>query len=477
MVTWFKITSKGRVICFLCSMINSLDQFHHPYFIGIAGTGMSALAQYLQGIGKQVEGSDRFFVPDVYNETKTKLEKEGIRCHPQNGEAIHSGIDLIVVSTAIEDTVIEVQKAKELGIPIMHRASLLALIAASKKTIAVAGTSGKSTTSAMLFDMLEQGGLAPSIISGAGLTRIIRQEKIGNAFVGKGDWLVIEADESDGSIVQYHPAIGLLLNIDKDHEEVDSLVKLFSTFKANSEKFVVNQGHSLAATLSVNRSHDFIAGEDLSVGYRAIEFQQEGLSISFKINGVPFGMTQIGRHNMENALAAAAVANQLGVPLDVCATALKDYQGIYRRQQVLGKKEGVWLIDDYAHNPVKCAAAIAACQPVATKVIAWFQPHGYKPTRFLREDFVNEIAAVLRSQDEIWMSEIYYAGGSAVKDISAADLINDLHQRGANAFFVEDRNQFLATVRPHFTESSVLLLMGARDPSLEIFAQQIWKQL
>jgi len=137
----------------------------------------------------------------------------------------------------------------------------------------------------------------------------------------------------------------------------------------------------------------------------------------------------------------------------------------------------VWVIDDYAHNPVKCAAVIAACQPVAEKVIAWFQPHGYKPTRFLRNDFVQEIAAVLRPQDEIWMSEIYYAGGSAVKDISAADLINDLKALGVHAFFVEDRNQFLSQVRPHFTSSSVLLLMGARDPSLENFASTIWEQL
>jgi UDP-N-acetylmuramate--alanine ligase len=459
-------------------MINSLEQFHRPYLIGIAGTGMSALAQYLQGAGKQVEGSDRFFVPGVFNEVQEKLTEDGIHCHPQDGTGIHDQIDLIVVSTAIEDTVIEVQQAKQRGIPIIHRAALLAIIAASKKTIAVAGTSGKSTTSALLFDMLEKGGLAPSIISGAGLVSIIKRGKIGNAVVGSGEWLVIEADESDGSLVQYHPAIGLLLNIDKDHDEIDLLLSLFAQFRDHSERFVVNQGHPLAASLSVNAHHDFCVqpGERVA-GYVATEFKQEGLSIQFKVNDVPFALDQIGRHNMENALAAAAVANQIGVPLSVCAEALKTYEGIYRRQQVLGQKAGVWVIDDYAHNPVKCAAAIAACQPVAEKVIAWFQPHGYKPTRFLRNDFVKEIAAVLRPQDEIWMSEIYYAGGSAVKDISAADLINDLKALGVNAFFVEDRNQLLSQLSPHFTSSSVLLLMGARDPSLENFAKTIWEQL
>ena len=135
------------------------------------------------------------------------------------------------------------------------------------------------------------------------------------------------------------------------------------------------------------------------------------------------------------------------------------------------------MIDDYAHNPVKCAASIMACQPVANKVIAWFQPHGFAPTKFLRNDFVEEIANALRPQDEIWMSEIFYAGGTTTKDISANDLINDLKIKGANAFFIEDRNDLLSSVRSHFTDSCVLLLMGARDPSLEQFARQVWNEL
>ena len=144
---------------------------------------------------------------------------------------------------------------------------------------------------------------------------------------------------------------------------------------------------------------------------------------------------------------------------------------------MLGNKNGVWVIDDYAHNPVKCASAIAACQPVADKVIAWFQPHGYGPTRFLRNDFVKEIAAVLRPQDEIWMSEIFYAGGTAVKNISANDLISDIKALGKNAYFIEDRNEFVENIRPHLSGNSVLLLMGARDPSLETFAKQVFEQL
>ena len=458
-------------------MISSVNDFNNAFFIGIAGTGMSAIAQYLAGTGKQVSGSDRYFKEGEYNETRNKLEAEGIHCYLQNGDGIDDKTDLIVVSTAIEDTVYEVQKAKSLNIPIIKRSELLALIAKSRKTIAIGGTSGKSTVSAMLFDILEHAGLHPGIISGAGLISIIKKGKIGNAISGTGDWLVIEADESDGSIVQYHPEIGVLLNVDKDHKEIDVLMDVFTTFKNNSELFIVNRSHYLAKQLSQNEQNDFSSDETINAGYIVSDFIQNGLTISFKVNGQPFSLQLLGRHNMENALAAVTIAGQLGVSLQICAEALKTYEGIYRRNQVLGNKRGIWVIDDFAHNPVKCAAAIEACQPVAPKVVAWFQPHGYGPTRFLRDDFVKEISKALRPQDEIWMSEIFYAGGTAEKNISANDLINDIRQTGKKAFFVENRNDFLSAVRSHLTDNCVLLLMGARDPSLEQFATQVWGNL
>ena len=224
-------------------------------------------------------------------------------------------------------------------------------------------------------------------------------------------------------------------------------------------------------------AQDFSSDENSQAGFIATDFSQDGFCIQFTIHNSPFTINSIGKHNMENALAAVAVANQIGVDLETCASALKNYEGIYRRNQVLGNKNGIWVIDDYAHNPVKCAAAIMACQPVADKVVAWFQPHGYGPTRFLRTDFVKEIAAALRPQDEIWMSEIFYAGGTAVKDISANDLIMDIKALGKNAFFVEDRNLFVETARTHLSDNSVLLLMGARDPGLEAFSRSVFESL
>jgi UDP-N-acetylmuramate--alanine ligase len=457
--------------------MKSLNEIDHVFFIGVAGVGMSALAQYLVGTGKQVCGSDRYFAAGVFNETKEKLEAEGIQCFEQNGKGITTAVQLIIVSTAIEDTVPEVQKAKELGIPIIKRSDLLAMIAASKRTIAVGGTSGKSTTGGMLFQILETAGYEPGIISGAGLVSIIKQGKIGNAKVGKGEWLVIEADESDGSIVKYHPEIGLLLNIDKDHQEIDELLDIFTTFKENTTgSFVVNRSNTLSASLSNNMENDF-SSDDNKAGFVASNLVQQGMNIHFTINDTAFHLKTIGKHNMENALAAVAVASIIGISLEQSAKGLAEYEGIYRRHQLLGEKHGIKVIDDYAHNPAKCAASIRACQPIASKVIAWFQPHGYGPTRFLKNDFVKEISESLRPHDEIWMSEIFYAGGTAVKDISANDLIIDIKATGKKAFFVDDRKDLLQNMQSHFTDDCVLLLMGARDPALETFSKNLYEQM
>ncbi|MFZ4582897.1 MAG: Mur ligase domain-containing protein, partial [Paludibacter sp.] len=319
----------------------TINDFNNIFFIGVAGTGMSAIAQYLSGTGKNVSGSDRYFQPDVENETRTKLEAEGVHCFLQDGSGITDKTDLVVVSTAIEDTVFEVKKAKELNITILRRSQVLALIADSKKTIAVGGTSGKSTTSAMIFDILQFAGLEPSIISGAGLTSIIREGKIGNAKVGKGEWLVIEADESDGSIVQYHPEIGLLLNIDKDHQEIDELMQIFGTFRDNTKEiFITNRSNKLAAEISVNAANDFAVTDGIEAGFKATNFVQNGFEINFEVDGTSVKMNTVGRHNMENALSAIAVVSHLGVSNQTSAAALAKYEGIYRRHQIIGEKNG-----------------------------------------------------------------------------------------------------------------------------------------
>ncbi len=464
-------------------MIQTITDFKHPHFIGIAGTGMSAIAQYLQGIGMQVTGSDRYFDQGTALDIQHKIQATGILCYPQDGTGITPLTDVVICSTAIEDTVPEVVQAKALNIPVIHRSTALTLIANSKKTIAIGGTSGKSTTCAMLYTILEQAGMQPSIISGAGLVQLIQQGLIGNAYVGKGDWLIIEADESDGSIVQYKPAVGVLLNMDKDHKEMEVLLELFTKFRQHSSHFIVNQSHPLASQLSTNTAHDYSITQ-AQAGTVASNYSTHAFTIQYSIQDVPFTIPSIGRHTMENACAATAVAVYCGATLTQCSQALATYQGIYRRHQIIGCKHGVWLIDDYAHNPVKCAASIAACQPLSTHIIAWFQPHGYGPTKFLKDEFVHEISAVLRPTDAVWMSEIYYAGGTATKDISANDLIIGIQANGKAATFIPNRKDLVAHLKAYMATLAlpthatvVLLLMGARDPSLESFAQEVWAGL
>lgn len=453
----------------------NINDYQNYFFIGIAGVGMSAVAQYLSGIGKNISGSDRYFLHGENVDVRSKLEKEGIQTFPQNGSGFTDDIQVVVVTGAIEESNVEYALALEKGLPVVHRADMLAAIADTKKTIAVSGTSGKSTTVAMLYQIMEYVGLEPSLISGAGLTSLIKKGKIGNAVAGSGDYLIIEADESDGTLTKYHPDTGVILNIDKDHKEISVLKEIFETFKQNTrELLVVNRAHALAKQFSTGKEHDF--GYE-NCAYCASNFEQNGYEISFLINEVYFKIPVIGAHNMENALAAVAVAGQKGVSLEKCAEALAEYEGIYRRMQIIGTKNGVTVIDDYAHNPVKIAAAIKACQNISERVIAWFQPHGFGPTRFLKKDFIDEISGVLREGDHIWMSKIYYAGGTVKKDISANDLIKGIKANGKNAFFVEDRKLFPSEIKQYLSDKTVVLLMGARDPSLENFAKFIFKKI
>ncbi len=454
----------------------NINKIENYFFIGIAGAGMSAIAQYLAETGKHVSGSDRLFESSQGDTVKRQLESKDIHCYRQDASGISNKTELVVVSTAVETTIPEYQKALALNIPICMRSDLLAAVSFTKKTIAVGGTSGKSTVAAMIFHILESAGLKPSLITGAGLVSLQEKGEIGNAKSGLGDYLVIEADESDGSIVKYKPQIGILLNIDKDHKEIDELLEIFAVFKANTHgQFIVNQSNERSRLFSQNLNHDF--GSTDKAGFCYSDFRQKDFTISFKIRNVEFTMNQIGQHNAENAAAAVATAFQCGVSVEQAARALASYAGIYRRHQIIGTQNGFTLIDDYAHNPAKLAASIKACQFPQRPLKCWFQPHGFKPTKFLRNDFVEEISKSLRPEDEIWMSEIYFAGGSVEKDISAEDLIKDMKIKGLNAFFVENRKDLYQKMMQNIKANSIVLLCGARDPSLSDFAHNFFEKM
>jgi UDP-N-acetylmuramate--alanine ligase len=454
----------------------NIAQFKNYFFIGIAGTGMSAIAQYLQGVGKKVSGSDRLFNQHNKMLIQEQFEKQGIQCFFQDGSGITANTEVVIVSTAIEESNVEYRKATEMGIPVMKRSELLAVISSSKRTIAVGGTSGKSTTTAMIFHILQENGYSPSLITGAGLTVLQKEGLPGNTWVGKSDWLVIEADESDGSIVNYFPEISVVLNVDRDHKEFDELILLFSTFREHTHgRFIVNRDHALIKALSQNPAYDFGTGN--GAGYIGKDFKQNGFQILFTINGVPFKIPVIGKFNMENALAATAVSGAIGIHIENSAKALESYAGIYRRVQLVGKKNGVHVIDDFAHNPTEVAAAIRACQQISERVTAWFQPHGYGPLRFMHEELANSVSKVLRNTDCFIMSDVYYAGGTVDKDISSDVVIADMLRRNKNALLVGERTKLPEVLKDMVQQGDVILLMGARDTSLSDFAVTVLENL
>ncbi len=443
------------------------------FFIGVAGTGMSAIAQYLSGRGEKVSGSDRLFSKTDKSETQLQLERAGIECHFQDGSGITTDTEAVIVSTAIEESNVEYQKAKSLGIPVIKRSALLAQISDSIKTIAVGGTSGKSTTTAMIFHILQKCGKEPSLITGAGLATLQKQGLIGNAFNGSGEWLVIESDESDGSIVGYHPEIALLLNVERDHKEESELMELFSTFKSHTKKaFIVNSNYPITMSLSQNESYNF--GTKGNPGIKGSGFEQDGFSIKFNVNGVPCSINAIGTHNMENALAAIAAAVQTGITVEQAVEAIKDFSGIYRRASLVraDQERHLYVVDDFAHNPSEVASAIKACQSITGKVIAYFQPHGFGPLRFMHKELGELVAATLRPNDIFVIGDVYYAGGTVNRDISPEIVSQAIQYLGKNAIFAKDKESCRAEILKNTPERDcTILIMGARDPKLSDYAQ------
>jgi len=457
--------------------MKSFEKYTHFFFVGIAGTGMSAIAQYLKGIGKKVSGSDRLFNEEKKMLIQEQFEQQDIHCYFQDGSGINQQIDVLVISTAIEESNIELQKARSLGIPVMKRSELLAAISSNKKTIAVGGTSGKSTTTAMIFHIMQACGWEPSVMNGAGLTSLQKKGLPGNAWVGKSDWLVIEADESDGSIVNYVPKVGVLLNVDRDHKEYDELMSLFETFKDNTrDKFIVNQSHTLSRQLSQNKAYDFGVDEK-EIGFSGSEFEQKGFSISFKCNDIRFLIPVIGKHNMENALAATAVCNAVGITTGQCAEALQNYEGIYRRTQLTGEASGIFVIDDFAHNPAEIVCAIRACQSVGKRVFAWFQPHGYGPLKFMYKELEENVLSALRENDFFLLSDVYYAGGTINKEITAEEVAVEMREKSDHVLFFPDRKDMLPYLKQNCRVGDVILIMGARDTTLSDFAEEMLEKI
>jgi UDP-N-acetylmuramate-alanine ligase len=440
------------------------------HYAGLAGAGMSALAQYQVMTGGVASGSDRAFDRGERKELRAQLERLGIRVLPQDGSGLGSDCAALVVSTAVEENVPDFAAARAARIPIVHRSELLAYFVAQQRSIAITGTSGKSTVTAMVFAILKGAGRDPSVITGGDLPELQAQGLPGNAFAGRSDLLVVEADESDGTLIRYAPAIGVILNLQRDHKEIEDVAAMFATLRARvREALVVGDAENLdpfaggALRFGLGPRAD-VRGEDVALGPDASRF---------RVGDVVFELPVPGAHNVVNALAAIATARVLGVPVEQMPAPLSSFRGIGRRFQTVGKAHGVEVVDDFAHNADKIAAAIRTAKLRSRRVLAIYQPHGYGPTRFLRRDFVTTFARELGPDDRLWMLEVFYAGGTATRDFSAADIVAEIGARGIHAEFSPSREWLGERIAREARPGDLVLVMGARDPSLTALARAI----
>jgi UDP-N-acetylmuramate-alanine ligase len=444
------------------------------HYAGLAGSGMSALAQFQAMLGGRVSGSDRAFDRGERAELRMQLERLGIEIMPQDGSGVTDDCAALIVSTAVEEKVADFAAGRAKNIPIVHRSELLAHFVASYRTVAVSGTSGKSTVTAMVFEILEGAGRDPSVITGGDLRLLQARGLPGNAFAGGSDVLVIEADESDGSLVRYAPAVGVILNLQRDHKEMEEVAAMFAVLRARSrEALVVGEDENL----------DALAGGALRFGFgpradlRGVNVKLTPLGSSFTVDDIAFALPVPGRHNVANALAAIAAARSLDVPLADMVAPLASFQGVGRRFQTVGAARGVTVVDDFAHNADKIAAALATAKLNASRLLAVYQPHGYGPTRFLRRDFVDTFSRELRPGDRLWMLEVFYAGGTASRDFSAADIVEEIAKNRVKAEFAPSRAWLAARIAEEARAGDMVLVMGARDPSLTDFAREIVAEL
>jgi UDP-N-acetylmuramate--alanine ligase len=459
----------------------------HPWFFcGIGGSGMLPLALILRGLGAQVAGSDRGRDQGRTPDKFAWLESLGFTLHPQDGSGITSAAQTLVASAAVEDTVPEVVRARDLGCARMSRAHLLStLFNASAQRIAVGGTSGKSTVTGMIGWIMTATGRDPTIMNGAVMKNFRAPDApFASARVGAGGLFVSEVDESDGSIAFYHPTVAVLNNVSLDHKSLEELRALFGDFLARAEVGVVNLDDAEAAGLAHRARHLVSFGLDSAqadIGIVPGSIEEGPTHSTAQVIDRRDGGTHAlrlavpGRHNLANALAALAAASAAGLPLAQGVAALAGFTGLARRFDILGTSpSGITVIDDFGHNPDKVAATLRTLKSHPGRVIAFFQPHGYGPLRQMGTELAEVFARELGQEDQILLCDPVYFGGTVDRSVGSERIMALI---GAHARHIPTREAcgkaIVAMARP----GDRIVVMGARDDTLSVFAQDILARL
>jgi UDP-N-acetylmuramate--alanine ligase len=449
------------------------------HFSGIAGAGMNPLAQLMRHWGHEVQGSDRSIDQGKQGELSERLRSQGIQLLPQDGAAIRPGLERFIYSAAVEQDTPEVRAARQLGLELLPRPGLLAeVVNEAKPGVAVAGTSGKSTITGMLGWILRQAGIAHTFLGGAAL---VGEGSSGGFSAGpRGGAVIAEACESDGTLIGYRPAVGIVHNISRDHGELEHIRGQFDTFAKQCGTLLVNVGCPEARTLTSSRCITYGSEGTCDAPLEIITVgPHRGMAVLRMPDGgeVTIDLPQPGRHNLENAAAAALAAMQLGARPEAIAAALRVFPGVARRFEVIGVTDtGIRVVDDYAHNGEKIRAAIQAAQAGCDRLIAIFQPHGYGPARFLRPELRELLPRILRPRDRFCYAEIFYSGGTVDRTLSSKDLASDL-PADLRCGFAANHQAVLEWTATEAYSGDTVLLMGARDPDLPRLARALYDLL
>jgi UDP-N-acetylmuramate--alanine ligase len=439
---------------------------------------MNPLAQLMRARGHDVQGSDRSFDQGKNRDLADRLRRLGIDLVPHDGSAIRPAVERFVYSTAVEADTPEMRAARALGIEMVPRPALLAeIVNAGRPGIAISGTSGKSTVTGMLGWVLRESGVATTVLGGAAL---VGEGTAGCFMAGPAEGPVVaEACESDGTLVGYRPAIGVIHNITRDHAELGALREQFATFAAQCPRLLVNARCAEAAALGA-RFDALTYG--VGGAHAALEVTSVGPARARGVLRLPNGaaaldVPQPGVHNLENAAAATLAAIEIGLDPGEVAARLGTFPGVARRFEVVGvTRTGIRVVDDYAHNADKLRAVIRAAQAGADRVVAVFQPHGFGPARFLRPDLKSLVPGLLRPSDRLCYAEIFYAGGTVAKDISSRMLADDLPPSLACGY-ASDHDAVRRWVVAEAKPGDTVLILGARDPDLPQLARSVYAAL
>jgi UDP-N-acetylmuramate--alanine ligase len=432
----------------------------HIHIVGIGGAGMSAIATVLHAMGHTVSGSDLKDGP-----TLARLRASGMRVTIGHDAANVADADVLAISTAVPERNPEVVAARAAGIRVLSRAEVLVAICDTRRTVAIAGTHGKTTTSSMLALALREAGLEPSAIIGGDVNEIGT-----NALWGDGDLLVVEADESDGTFLRLEPALVIVTNVEPDHLDhygsVAALEEAFGAFLASAERAVVCADDPVAARLGAGTGA-VSYGTDATATYRIDDLVTDRAGSTFTVRRDGVALTQVslpvpGAHNARNATAALAAGVELGAPAELLGAALGRFGGVARRFERRGSAAGVTFIDDYAHLPTEVRAALAAARDGAwERIVCVFQPHRYSRTAAVWRDF----GAAFDDADLLVLTDIYAAGETPLPGVTGMLVVDAVlaHDAGRDlrwaARFDDLEAVLLETLRP----GDLCLTLGAGD--------------